>query len=100
MNLSNRAYLGLNEFERINWLPINDRVEQCISSMIFNCFNNLSPACMNDVTIQSKPYYCYRILWVKRVRIWSYSGPYFPVLGMNADQTNSEYGHFLRSDRC
>ena len=49
MNLSNRAYLGLNEFERINWLPINDRVEQCISSMIFNCFNNLSPACMNDV---------------------------------------------------
>ena len=30
---------------------------------------------------------------VKRVRIRSYSGPYFPAFGLN----NSEYGLFLRS---
>ena len=48
---------------------------------------------------------------VKRVRIWSYSGPHFsrifPVSvfspnagkrGKNADQNNFEYEHFLRSD--
>ena len=30
---------------------------------------------------------------MKSVHIWSYSGPYFPLLGLN----NSEYGQFLRS---
>ena len=46
---------------------------------------------------------------VKYVPIRSYSGPYFPALGLNTDavnsvrmrentdQNNSEYGHFLRS---
>ena len=34
---------------------------------------------------------------VKSVRIWSYSAPYFPAFGLNADQNTSEYGHFLRS---
>ena len=47
------------------------------------------------------------------VRIWSYSGLYFPAFGLNTvvrispysvqmrkntDQNNSEYGHFLRSE--
>ena len=57
------------------------------------------------------PYYC-----VKNVRIQSYSGPHFPVFGLNTeilrispysvrkrentDQNNSEYGHFLRSVPC
>ena len=36
----------------------------------------------------------------KSVRIRSYSGPYFPAFGLNMDQNNSEYGHFLRSDSC
>ena len=49
---------------------------------------------------------------VKSVRIWSYSGPYFPAFGLNTergaecgvrmrentDQNNSEYGHSLRSE--
>ena len=33
----------------------------------------------------------------KSARIPSYSGPYFPAFGLNTDQNNSEYGHFLRS---
>ena len=35
---------------------------------------------------------------VKSVRIRSYSGPYFPTFGLNADQNNIKYGHFLRSE--
>ena len=35
--------------------------------------------------------------YVKSVRIRSFSGPYFPAFGLNTDETNSEYGHFLRS---
>ena len=36
---------------------------------------------------------------VKSVRIWSYSSPYFSAFGLNTDQNNSEYGHFLRSGK-
>ena len=42
--------------------------------------------------VKSKDVHC-----VKSVRIRSYSGPYFPAFGLNTDQYNSEYGHFLRS---
>ena len=35
---------------------------------------------------------------VKSVRIRSYSGLFFLAFGLNTDQNNSEYGHFLRSD--
>ena len=34
---------------------------------------------------------------VKSVRIWSYSGRYFPWIRENVDQNNSIFGHFLRS---
>ena len=51
---------------------------------------------------------CSKFCLVKIVRIWSYSGPYFPAFGLNispysvrmrenTDQNNSEYGHFSRS---
>ena len=35
---------------------------------------------------------------VKRARIRSYSGPYLSAFGLNTDQNNAEYGHFLRSE--
>ena len=35
---------------------------------------------------------------VKSVRIRSYSAPHFPASGLNMDQNNSEYGHFLHID--
>ena len=31
------------------------------------------------------------------VRIINFSGPYFPALGLNTDEKNFEYGHFLHS---
>ena len=34
---------------------------------------------------------------VKSFRVRSFSGLYFPAFGLNTDQKNSEYGHFLRS---
>ena len=34
---------------------------------------------------------------MKRLVIWSFSGPYFPTFGLNTDKENSEYGHFSRS---
>ena len=37
---------------------------------------------------------------LKSVRIWSFSGLYYPAFALNTDQKNYEYGHFSRSDRC
>ena len=34
---------------------------------------------------------------MKSVHIQTYSGPHFSTFGLNTDQNNSEYGHFLRS---
>ena len=36
---------------------------------------------------------------IKSVCIESYSGPYFPALGMNTGQNNSGYGHFSSSEQ-
>ena len=49
LNLDSKAHIGLTEFEKINWLTINDRFEQCISSITFKYFNYLSPLYMYDV---------------------------------------------------
>ena len=35
--------------------------------------------------------------YVKSVRIFSFSGTYFPAFVLNMDQKNSEYGHFSHS---
>ena len=50
LNLNNRAHIGLiKEFEKVNWLFINDGIDQCMSYMTFKYFSNLSTAYMNDV---------------------------------------------------
>ena len=49
LNLNNRAHIEQKEFEKINWLPVNDRFKQVISSMSFKFCNNTSPPYMNDV---------------------------------------------------
>ena len=40
-------------FEKINWLPINNRFKECISSRTFNFFNNKKPPYMKDVIKQT-----------------------------------------------
>ena len=49
LNMNKRAHIGQKEFEQINWLPVNDRFKQIISSMSFKFCNNTSPPYMNDV---------------------------------------------------
>lgn len=49
LNLKSRAHIGLSQFEKINWLPINDRFEQFISSIEFKYFNNLDPSYLKDL---------------------------------------------------
>ena len=36
--------------------------------------------------------------YLKSFRIRSFSGPYFPIFGLNIYHKESKYGHFSRSD--
>ena len=49
LQLGNREHIGINQFEMINWLNINDRFEQCMSTSVFKFFKNECPLCMTDV---------------------------------------------------
>ena len=37
------------EFERLNWLPATYRFKQCVNSIVFKCFNEQCPNCLNEV---------------------------------------------------
>ena len=47
--MNNRAHIGQKEFQKINWLPVNDRFKQIISSMSIKFCNNTSLPYMNVV---------------------------------------------------
>ena len=53
LKLNNKDHTGLTEFEKINWLPINDRFKQCISSITFKFFNNRNLVYTSEVFKQA-----------------------------------------------
>ena len=52
LQLGNRAHLDKKEFKDMNWLPINERVNQRICVHIL--FNNSSPSSMSDIFTPNK----------------------------------------------
>ena len=77
-------------------------------SFFFFFFNKCIHLKLKSVSMLQEVYYSHFIIHcVKRVRIRSYSGLHFRIWSIssysvrirkNADQNNSEYGHFSRSD--
>lgn len=49
LSLGNRDHIGVNEFQKINWLPVRERFEQCMCVGVYKFFNNVSPAYMSDM---------------------------------------------------
>ena len=47
--LGNRAHIGVNEFQRINWLPTKKRFEQCVCVNIFIFFAKTAPAYISEM---------------------------------------------------
>ena len=43
LQLGSRSYIGIKEFEQINWLPVSERFNQCICLNAFNFFNENCP---------------------------------------------------------
>ena len=51
--LNNRKHIGFDEFEKINWLNVNDRFEQSLAILAFKFFNKQSPSYMSDIFVPS-----------------------------------------------
>ena len=58
-----RAHVGIKELKEMNWLPTNERFEQCTATNIFKVFDNsapsyvsemFSPGCQGRITQRSK----------------------------------------------
>ena len=49
LGLKDRSHMGKNEFERINWLPVSNRVDQCLVVTANNFKNDISPKYMGDI---------------------------------------------------
>ena len=49
LGLEDRTHIGKKEFEKINWLPVSNRVNQCLAVTAYNFKNNFSPKYMNDI---------------------------------------------------
>ena len=43
------AHIFHEEFENLNWLPVTERCNQCINSIVFEYINNPCPNYLNDV---------------------------------------------------
>ena len=49
LGLKARIHIGKNEFEKINWLPVSNRVNQCLAITVYNFKNALSPKYIGDI---------------------------------------------------
>ena len=56
LGIERRSHIVLNHFEKINWLPVKNRVDQYIAVTAYNFKNNLSPVHMSHIyTLNSSP---------------------------------------------
>ena len=49
LGLKDRSHIEKNEFEKINWLQVSNRVDQCLAVTAFNFKNDLYPKYMGDI---------------------------------------------------
>ena len=49
LQLDNREHTGNERFEKINWLPIDQRLKQCLPISVFKFFSEICPQCMNQI---------------------------------------------------
>ena len=49
LNLNNRTSIDKTKFIEINWLPVENRYEQCIGTLIYKYFHNNVPEYINDM---------------------------------------------------
>ena len=53
LKLGDRTSVKINEFEKINWLVIHDKANQCTFSSIYKLHANNAPVYMNEIFSQA-----------------------------------------------
>ena len=48
LQLDNRQHIGTENFDKINWLPIDERFKQCLSKSVFK-FSEMYPKYINKI---------------------------------------------------
>ena len=48
LGIDNRTHIGVNEFKTINWLPVQNRYEQCVALNAYKFCKGMGPAYMSD----------------------------------------------------
>ena len=77
--LENRSHVGINEFKTINWLPVQNRYEECVSVSVFKFCKNLD---MSDMYfLIEKPrktrHFRYKLKFpLKSTNMWQNSASY------------------------
>ena len=49
LDLKNTAHIGVTEFKAINWLPIKNRIDQCVCVNIMKFFKETAPAYSGEI---------------------------------------------------
>ena len=49
LQLDNREHFGTEHFDKINWLPIDQRFKQCLSTTVFKFFSEMCAQYMNEI---------------------------------------------------
>ena len=47
--LDKLKHISLEDFERLNWLPVTYRLKQCVNVIVFEYFNEQCPNDLNEV---------------------------------------------------
>ena len=49
LQLDNIEHIGTEHFDKINWLPMDQRFNQCLSTSVFKFFSEMYPKYMNEI---------------------------------------------------
>ena len=49
LQLANRQHIGIEHFDRINWLPVDQSFKQYLSTSVFKFFSEMCPQYMNEI---------------------------------------------------
>ena len=54
LQLDKMSHISQKEFLTINWLPVKERYNQCVNSIVFKYFNNQCPHYLNEVFMKAQ----------------------------------------------
>ena len=49
LQLDKMTHISHKELETLNWLPVTERFNQCINSIVFTCVNDQCPNYLNEL---------------------------------------------------